>query len=205
MKRIFVKYCGFTRKEDVDCAVSLGVDALGFIFYPGSKRYVTPETVRRITADVPESVAKIGVFVNESPSHVNRVSDEAQLSMVQLFAQEVTSVDDFIIPVIRSYRISRSDDLPVADVGERILLDTYTPHEAGGSGIPFDWAMLNGADIAGRAIVAGGITADNVTTLLASVAPYGIDVSSGIETEKGIKSPEKMKALMNNVEEFYGN
>ncbi len=201
MNKLFVKYCGFTRKEDLNYAVSLGVDAAGFIFYKKSKRYISPERVREMCIDVPDTVQKVGVFVGESVDDVLQMSEVSGINRLQLFAGEIAE-KKYPLPVTPVYRISGRDDIGKISHNGIVLLDTFSKTEAGGSGVSFDWEVLKGNDIARRALIAGGINAENVKRLLYDIHPYGIDVSSGIEIEKGIKSKEKMKMLMTIVEEY---
>lgn len=199
-KRLYVKYCGFTRKEDLDLAASLGVNAVGFIFYKRSMRYIEPELVKEISKNLPSSVERYGIFVGDKAEDINAVARISGITKLQLFADEIEKGYD--VPVVPVYRISNNASLAEIMHNETVLLDTFSKTEAGGSGKTFDWSMLKNSPVKSRAIIAGGINADNLTELLYSINPYGIDVSSGIEVEKGIKSHEKMRQLMSIVEDY---
>jgi phosphoribosylanthranilate isomerase len=202
MSRMFVKYCGFTREEDVQYAINLGVNALGFIFYEKSKRYIEPAEVRKISANVPDTVLKFGVFAESAVDEVNTVIEAASLDRVQVFADEIVDSSAYNVPVVPVYRITSEDTLPKKPLKMPFLLDSYSRSEAGGSGESFSWEYLRNYQYINNTIVAGGINSNNLKQLLNRVKPYGIDVSSGIEIEKGIKSKEKMKQLIRIVEEY---
>ncbi len=193
-----VKICGITRAEDALRAVEYGADALGFVFYEGSPRHVFPETVRAIVEQLPPFVVTVGVFVNEHPSVIKQTMQIAGLDMVQLHGEEPPEECSFWPRVIKAFRVRDLSDL--SDIGRyrasAYLLDTYSPDLPGGTGRTFDWDIAVEAKQFGPIILAGGLNPDNISEAIRHVRPYGVDVSSGVEKEKGIKDPEKMKLFI---------
>jgi phosphoribosylanthranilate isomerase len=198
-----VKICGITRLEDAEAAVECGADALGFVFWPKSPRYVETARAREIVAFLPPDVTTVGVFVNQVVDDVNRIANEVGLDVVQLHGDEdgdyVRSMDR---PVIKA--------LPfVAEVWKgvsanwlsdvRILLDVHDPVKRGGTGRTIDWTRAG--EVANKIdfILAGGLTPENVGEAIARARPYGIDVSSGVEALPGIKDHQRLKALFEAV------
>jgi phosphoribosylanthranilate isomerase len=199
---VFCKYCGFTRKADVDFAVSLGIDAIGLIFYQKSKRYIDAAKAARITAGVPSSILKVGVFVNESVEVMNHISIEAGLDCFQLFGDEMDNASFLRKPVIPSYRIKQQSDLGDIDCTGYFLLDAFSQTSAGGTGHSFDWSFLKNFPLTDKTIIAGGVNSENLHHLLEISRPYGVDLSSGIEESPGIKSHKKMEQFKNKLEEL---
>ena len=200
---MFVKYCGFTRKEDLDYAVELGIDAVGFIFYKGSQRYITPEKVREITVHVPPSVIKVGIFVGESADWVNAAAAKAGLDAVQLFADEILDPSFFNCDVFPVYRVEEVIELnKLKPTNGVFILDAMSVKGMGGTGESFEWSGLKDFDSIGRSIIAGGVSIENLPELLKNVQPYGIDLSSSIEVSPGIKSHQKMKEFKEKLEEL---
>ena len=191
---MWIKYCGFTRREDLSVAADLGIDAAGFIFYEKSKRFVTPEKVREISAGI-TSVMKVGIFVDKDPSAVNSMAETADLDMIQLFADEAGDNSAYILPVLRVYRIATVGDLKkIPDREHPFLLDAFSRKGLGGTGESFDWSLLSSFHRIKSAIIAGGVTIENAGKLMI-LSPYGIDISSSIEDVPGIKSHDKMRSL----------
>jgi phosphoribosylanthranilate isomerase len=168
-----VKICGITRLEDAEAAVACGADALGFVFWPRSPRCIDPQRARAIVAALPPFVTPVGVFVDQPADEVNAVSNLARLGAVQLHGSE-------------SPDYARSLERPVV---KAIALDTTA----------VDWAAAGEIARRRRTILAGGLTAGNVAEAMARVRPYGIDVSSGVETSPGIKDHGRLKALFEAV------
>ncbi|MBN2434372.1 MAG: phosphoribosylanthranilate isomerase [Spirochaetes bacterium] len=199
---MFCKYCGFTRKEDVDFAVSLKVDAIGLVFYPGSKRYIDASTAAKITSRVSSSIMKVGIFVNESIDVINDVSKNAGLDYVQLFAAEKTKAARIEYPVLLSYRIENSLDFEKIDCKGPFLLDALSLKGEGGTGESFDWTLLKDFKLINKTIIAGGVNCDNLNELFQIAKPYGVDLSSGLEDSPGIKSHKKMEQFKKRLEEL---
>lgn len=189
----FIKLCGFTRSEDVACAVEAGADALGFIFWPGSPRYVDAETVAGF--DVPAACMKIGVFVNQPVEWVQSVVRTAKLDAVQLHGDEDAAyIRSLNLPVWKAVHLDRlppdCESLPV----ERLLIDSGTVEMPGGTGKTVDLVRAEAFTVKTRhkVLLAGGLKGDTVAHAIQSVKPHGVDVSSGIETAPGIKSPDRI-------------
>jgi phosphoribosylanthranilate isomerase len=196
---MFVKFCGFTRQHDLEYAANLGIQAAGFIFYPRSKRRVTPEKAAELARVVQGTgIMKTGIFVDSLPDDILRVMEKARLDCAQVYNEEVASLLSPRCSVILAHRIRHASDIPrhIPEDIHYLLLDTWSDTSMGGTGTAFDWTLLKGQTIPHRTIIAGGIHAKSIGPLLERCIPYGIDVSSGIEEQPGIKSKEKMKRLM---------
>ena len=202
--RTRIKLCGFTREDDVDAAVALGVDALGFVFYPKSPRAVTPAQARALVARVPPSIATVGLVVDATSDELARLVDEVPLTALQFHGDEtpaqVAAADR---PRIKAARIDEHLDLlefaRLYAAADLLLLDTFSAGY-GGSGISFDWSLvpetLIGPTARPRVIVSGGLHAGNVGEALSRLRPFAVDTSSGIERAKGIKDVNAMKAFV---------
>lgn len=194
-----VKICGITNINDALHAVDAGADALGFIFYPESPRYIPPDTARSIIARLPPFTSSVGVFVNADRDDIQRVIKECELSLVQLHGDE--SSDDCLAlgrPVIKAIRLRSRDDLILMrEYAVRgFVLDAYVDGTWGGTGETVDWGLAREATRYGPTILAGGLTPDNVGRAVAEVQPFGVDVSSGVETAPGKKDSEKVRQFI---------
>ena len=204
MPRTRVKICGITRIEDADAVVKYGADALGLVFYANSPRYVTKEQARAIADAIAPLVTIVGLFVNPSAETVSTVLDAVPLGLLQFHGSE-TNADCkmFGVPFIKS--IAVSDDVDVLSRmqgypdASGFILDAWQPQAHGGGGEAFDWDRVPEHSPA-PVILAGGLTPENVTRAIRSTSPYAVDVSSGVESAKGIKSAEKIAAFMRGVE-----
>jgi phosphoribosylanthranilate isomerase len=196
-----IKICGITNLEDALLAASLGADALGFIFYPKSPRYVTPEAARQIIAQLPPFVAAVGVVVDEAAATVQDLAGHVGLDWVQLHGRETPeycrSLDR---KVIKAFRIKDESSLselgPYREAAAALLLDTYKKGQVGGTGEIFDWHLAKKAKEYGQIILAGGLTPENVAQAIAAAQPQAVDVASGTEAAPGRKDPEKLKAFL---------
>jgi phosphoribosylanthranilate isomerase len=184
--RVFVKICGITNEEDALLAIALGADALGFVFASGSPRQVVPVDVRSIVKRLPPGATTIGVFRDERPERVLETVNTVGLVGAQLHgrepASEVRWVRERLPLVIQGFS---AGDPSIADAAEGradlVLLDAAEP----GSGRAFDWALAEGVRPGARLLLAGGLTPENVADAVKRVRPWGVDVSSGVETEAG--------------------
>jgi len=198
----FVKICGITRAEDARAAIAEGADALGFVFWPKSPRYIDPAVAMRIIRVMPPSTAAIGVFVNQPADEVNRIAEQAGLAFVQLHGEETGEyVQKMTRPVVKAIAVG-SGPVPAmstwpSDV--RILLDVHDPIRRGGTGHVIDWVAASDIARDREVILAGGLTPENVGDAIERVRPWGIDVSSGVEAEPGIKDHGRIKALFEAV------
>lgn len=205
--RTRVKFCGFRRPQDVQAAVDVGADALGFVFYDKSPRYVSPETVAQLVKQIPAFVNTVGLFVNASVNEIKVVLSQSSIQSVQLHGDEtwdfaVQLQYDLQCPVIKAVRVNhRTDWAEVAahiDAVAGVLLDADSMGY-GGSGHCFDWTTIP-SNVRGKIILSGGLQATTIAQAICEVSPYALDVSSGIEAGvKGEKDVKKMNAFMQAV------
>lgn len=194
-----VKICGLKYRPDIEVAVANGAEMIGFVFAP-SKRQVTPDQARILAQGIPESVKKVGVFVNEKPAEINRIAAMVPLDIVQCHGQE-TAVDlaEIEHPTIKAFQVKDgkiNGDL-TAFPDSLILLDAPIP----GLGETFDWqAIVNSELPKERLIIAGGLNIDNVTAAIEQFQSFAVDVSSGVETN-GTKDPEKIITFIQKAKE----
>lgn len=201
--RTRVKICGITRLEDAFAAIDAGADALGFVFYPPSPRYVEPAVAEVIIKQLPPFVTTVALFVDESPEQVRAVLDQTGINLLQFHGDESPDYcEQFNHPYFKALRMS--PDIDVAAETERfvaaraILLDAYRPGVPGGTGEAFDWDRIP-ADIEKPLILAGGLDQHNVAQAIRQVKPYAVDVSGGVEAAKGLKDSSKLISFMNEV------
>jgi phosphoribosylanthranilate isomerase len=198
------KICGITNLEDALLAAELGADALGFIFYLKSPRYVAPEAAREIIAQLPPFVAGVGVLVDEDAAVVRDLAVRVGLDWVQLHGQESPDYCRSLgRRVIKAFRIKDADSLRrLADyrgAAQAFLLDTYKKGQVGGTGEIFDWRLAREAGKYGRIILAGGLTPENVAQAIAIAQPQAVDTASGTEATPGKKDPAKLRAFFKAV------
>jgi phosphoribosylanthranilate isomerase len=203
MLRTRVKICGITREQDAAAVVQAGADALGLVFYPASPRHVALEQARRIAAAVAPFVTVTGLFVNAPADLVREVLDRVPLGLLQFHGQETNEqCNCFGLPFIKSIPMRSETDLSslLSEYPDTagFLLDAWQPEIHGGGGVTFDWQQVPD-DFDAPIILAGGLTPGNVASAIRSVKPYAVDVSTGVEREKGIKSREKIEAFMREV------
>lgn len=196
--RTRVKFCGLTRAEDVDAAVAAGVDALGFVLWPGSKRAIDEQRLEELAARVPAFVTRVGLFVDADPAWIDRCAPH--LDLLQFHGNESPAeCARFERAWIKALRMR--DDLDLGTAAEEyagargLLLDAYRPGVPGGTGETFDWSRIP-ANLAKPVILAGGLSAANAAEAIASVAPFALDVSGGIEAAPGTKDASRMAAFM---------
>ncbi len=180
-------------------AAEYGADAIGFIFAPESPRFTPFETVRKIVSTLPSFVTTVGVFTSGTEKDFRRAIEECGIGLIQFhgpFSSETIQL--FASRAIRVIRIRDAESLNEfsSDHARAVLLDTYHDQQLGGNGQTFDWAIAAKATRLGRIILAGGLTPENVEAAIATVRPYGVDVSSGVEVRKGKKDPVKVKAFI---------
>lgn len=180
-------------------AVEYGADALGFVFSPESPRFVPVEAVRKIIAALPPFVATVGVFTSGNEKVIRDAIAEGGLDLIQFHGPFPSAfIDSFSSRAIRVVRVSDGNSLEaMAHASARaFLLDTFHPELPGGSGVSFDWELALQAKKYGKIILAGGLTPENVEEAVKRVAPYGVDVSSGVEMRKGKKDLSKLKRFI---------
>ena len=198
-----VNICGITNKSDALAAVEFGADALGFIFYRASQRFVEQDVAAEIIRELPPFVTKVGVFVDAQVEEIRETTRACGISTVQLHGRESPEFCEEIakagLDVIKAFRMKNA-----GSVGEiekfrtkAYLLDSYVPGELGGTGAVFNWDLAKTAKQSGRPIIlAGGLTPKNITFAVESVQPYGVDVSSGVEVSPGKKDLEKVRSFI---------
>jgi phosphoribosylanthranilate isomerase len=192
---VFVKICGITRLEDACAAADAGAGAVGFIFWPGSPRFIDPFRARRIAAALPPFVATVGVFVDQDRDYVSGVASLVRLSAVQLHGGETPDYAAALArPVIKAVTHGNSS-LNSWPANVTVLLDAHDPVKKGGTGTTIDWEGAAAASAQRRIILAGGLNPENVSEAIARVRPFGVDVSSGVEDEPGIKNHQRLRAL----------
>lgn len=195
-----IKICGITRPDDARLAAELGADAIGFVFWPSSPRFIDPYRARAIAAELPPFVTPIGVFVDQPVEYVNGVASLVRLGAVQLHGHETAGYWAQV-----KHRIIKS--VPVTDVIDRAaldampaamtpLLDVHDPVRLGGTGRTINWSLGAAVARTRRVFLAGGLQPENVGVAIAAVQPYGIDVSSGVERAPGVKDSERLRAFI---------
>lgn len=195
---MFVKVCGITRVTDALHAVQHGATALGFVFWPRSPRHVTPERAAEIVAELPSSVITVGVFVNESVDGIQRTAAQARLTAVQLHGDEPPAFADSLAwPILRSVTLEDARSACTAWAPETMLLvDAADRERRGGTGTTVDWTRAASVARQRRVVLAGGLTPLNVAEAIATVQPYGVDVSSGVEQAPGVKDFDKLARFL---------
>jgi phosphoribosylanthranilate isomerase len=211
--RTRIKICGLTRAADVRAAVDAGADALGFVFYPKSPRHVAPEAAGRLMAAVPPFITTVGLFVNATPEQVQQVVEQAPVTVLQFHGDETAeqchaAAAGVNRPFLRALRVQpgmRAADLLEYEADYRaasplfsgLLLDAFVDGYGGGGKV-FDWSLIP-EELAPRVVLSGGLSAQNAADAIARVRPYAVDVSSGVEQDKGIKDAARIRAFIATV------
>ena len=204
LHRTRIKICGITRAEDARSAIELGADALGLVFYAPSPRYVSVEQAWEIARVVPPFVTLVGLFVNESKLAVRRVMEAVPIQLLQFHGEEEESFcRSFHAPYIKAARVKPGLDLvkyaTTHSSAQGLLLDAYSDG-FGGSGKIFDWSLIP-PHLPLPVILSGGLGVGNVTKAVRDVRPWAVDVSSGVEADKGIKDAAKIAAFISGVKD----
>ena len=202
-RRVRTKICGITRIEDAHAAIEAGADALGFVFYQASPRYIEPLHAQQIISRIAPFPAKVGLFVDPDRDFVSAVLAGVALDLLQFHGNEAPEFcSSFDKPYIKAVRMKPGIDLH--GVCRRhagaaaLLLDSYSETDHGGTGTSFDWSIIP-PDLSRPVILAGGLTAANVRRAIEVWRPYAVDVSSGVELDKGIKDKGAMSAFIREV------
>lgn len=201
--RTRVKICGITRAEDAQTAARLGADAIGLVFHDASPRNVTLEQAHALLRCLPPFVTRVGLFVDADPGLVEQIVSLVPLDLLQFHGQEsAADCARHDKPYIKAIRMKPGlvlrEAISAYAEARGILLDTYSNAAVGGTGETFDWTGVP-TDLERPIILAGGLNPGNVAAAIQQVRPYAVDVSSGVESSKGIKSAEKMSAFINEV------
>ena len=210
-RRTRIKLCGLSKPADVSCAIDLGADAIGLVFYPPSPRSVSVAQAVELVHQVPPFVSVVGLFVNPTPDWMREVVSNVGLSLLQFHGDETPAQCESLasvagLPWLRALRIA-ADTLPADLVksasnysaASGLLFDTHV-EGYGGGGKVFDWSLIP-AELARRAVLSGGLSAQNVSDAIHRVRPYAVDVSSGIEVPgaRGVKDHARMAAFVRAV------
>lgn len=189
--RVRVKICGITRLEDAQAAMAAGADALGFVFYPPSPRFITPEAAASLIRQLPPFVSCVGLVVNPSANDVQQLLQTVPLDLLQFHGEEADAFcEQFGKPWIKALAMKPGEDmLALASRyphARALLLDAWHPDLKGGTGQTFDWSRI--PSLPKPFILAGGLNPANVAEAIATTRPFAVDVSGGVEQSKGIKS-----------------
>lgn len=203
IKRTRVKVCGITRVEDAINAVESGADAIGFVFFEKSPRYINKEMADEIAKVLPPFISKVALFVNASEIEIKSVLETVPVDLLQFHGEErPEECRCYGRPYIKAVRMNNNVDLykicdDYADASA-LLLDSFIEGTQGGTGQTFDWSRVP-SDLTKQIILAGGLTVENVAGAISKVSPYAVDVSGGVESEKGIKDAAKMEKFIQEV------
>lgn len=200
-----VKVCGITRSEDAQAAIRFGADAIGFVFWPHSARYIDPATAAEIAAIIPPFITTVGVYVDPDFAWVEESSRIAKLSLLQFHGDETPEFcNRFALPYIKAVRVKDGTDLlqyaQHYRTAQGLLLDTFAAGMPGGTGHTFDWQLIP-RQMPLPLILSGGLAPDNVASAIRKIQPWAVDVSSGVEASKGIKDEKKIFAFMQGVKQ----
>jgi phosphoribosylanthranilate isomerase len=207
MRRVRIKICGITNWTDARRAIESGADFLGFNFFPGSPRYVTPAKARRIVRRLPKGLSAVGVFVNEPEEKMLAIARSVGLRYLQLHGEEspdtVTRLQRAfpVIKVLRVKRPFRAAQISRYRAASALLLDGFDRRLRGGTGKTFDWKIARRVTPRARIFVAGGLAPENVADAIRIARPFAVDVSSGVESRPGKKDPARLKAFAKAVRE----
>jgi phosphoribosylanthranilate isomerase len=199
-----IKICGITRAEDARAAIEAGADALGFVFVPGTPRFIEPARAAEITRGLPPFVSRVGLFVDADPALMRAVIDQARLDTVQLHGDEPPEVGHGLrhrVRVVQAFRMRGPETLGRLpghrDACDAWLLDAYVPGTSGGTGARFDWGLaVEACQLGHPVILAGGLKPENIAEAVRQVRPYAVDVSSGVESAPGIKDTARIVRLI---------
>lgn len=199
MSRTRVKICGITREQDLQAALAAGADALGFVFYPPSPRYLTPERAAALAVQVPPFVGRVGLFVNADAQDVRATLAAVPLDLLQFHGEEDAAYcEQFGRPYLKAARVRPGLDLVEFALrysrAQGLLLDAFVDGYGGG-GQSFDWSLVP-QELPLPMILSGGLHAANVGEAVRKLRPWAVDVSSGVEAGKGIKDAQKISAFM---------
>lgn len=200
-----VKICGITRYEDAELSLSLGAWAIGFIFYKGSPRSISPEAAFEIINRLPDEIRTVGVFVNEAADEVRRIMSLSKISILQFHGEETPEYcESFGTAYIKAIRGSSLRETPESDFSGAlgVLVDSGSSRQPGGTGVrlPLETLKLASKHYP-RLIAAGGIDPSNVQEIISAIRPYAIDLSSGVESAPGIKCPGRLTDLFRKIKE----
>ena len=203
MHRTRIKICGITNLQDAKVVIDEGVDAIGLVFCENSPRYINISRAKEIVENTTPFVNCVGLFVDAEKEYINDVLKEVALDTLQFHGQESEQAcalynKPYIKAIRMNENINLSEEVEKYFSAHALLLDTYIEGLPGGTGIAFDWDLIP-KDMAKPIILAGGLNASNVKDAIKKISPYAVDVSGGVEVEKGKKDPSKIKEFINEV------
>ena len=197
---VTVKICGITSEADALAAAEAGADAIGLMFYEDSPRHVTLEQAKAISAALPQHVMRVGVFVNAEEAFVHQALTECMLNILQFHGDETPEeCSRYPVMTLKAFRVEGEETLAELEAypSAGYLLDAYVKDALGGTGATFNWDLAVRAQEFGKPIfLAGGLTPENVVEAVRKVQPFGVDVSSGVESEPGRKDAEQMRTFV---------
>ena len=197
---VTVKICGITSEADALAAAEAGADAIGLMFYEDSPRHVTLEQAKAISAALPQHVMRVGVFVNAEEAFVHQALTECMLNILQFHGDETPEeCSRYPLMTLKAFRVEGEETLAELEAypSAGYLLDAYVKDALGGTGATFNWDLAVRAQEFGKPIfLAGGLTPENVVEAVRKVQPFGVDVSSGVESEPGRKDAEQMRTFV---------
>ncbi len=204
-RRTEIKICGITRQSDAVAAADLGADAIGLVFYPPSPRAVSIEQARELVSDLPPFLSVVALFVNAEPAYIAQVLGALPIHLLQFHGDETPEAcEHWERPYIKAVAVSEQTDLGACSRRYRraraLLLDTPAGAIRGGSGKSFDWGLIP-ESMARPLVLAGGLNPENVGDAIRKLHPAAVDVSSGVESAKGIKDEKKIAAFVRQVNE----
>ncbi|MFT5703580.1 MAG: phosphoribosylanthranilate isomerase [Rickettsiales bacterium] len=204
--KIKTKLCGFTTKKTVDLAVECGANFIGFVFYPASKRNISPQNAGEISKDIPKEIKKVAVIVNPSDEDIIQIIKYLKPDFLQIHNKDLTRIleikKQFNLPIIKAFAISEEKDLEkikdYEQIADYFLFDAKVA-EIGGSGKSFDWNILCNLKTNKNWFLSGGLNINNIEIALKNTNSTMVDLSSGIEETKGVKSPKLISGFMNKL------
>ena len=192
-----VKICGLCDAEGASAAIEAGADLLGFHFCPSDRR-VSPEVAKGIVDNLALRPTIVGVFIDQEPEEVRQIAQFVGLDMVQLHGSEAPGFDAGV-PAIKVLKV-REGQIPGADDWpDPVMLDSWSPDQRGGTGRTWDWDLAHELLATRKVFIAGGLEPGNVGKVVSGFKPYGVDVSSGVESSVRVKDPDKVRAFVHAV------
>lgn len=200
---IRTKICGITRPQDAVCVANCGADAIGLVFYQKSQRYVNCQTAKQIIQVLPPFISVVGLFVNPPADYVYQIIETLPIDLLQFQGDEDEDFcTQFKRPYIKAIQVKNTQDIEnsikIHQSARALLFDAYHPQQYGGSGQHFDWNILPN-NINRQWILAGGLNSDNIVQAITTTRTLNIDISSGVESDKGIKDAQKIKQFMQQI------
>ncbi|OFW56779.1 MAG: hypothetical protein A2W01_12520 [Candidatus Solincola sediminis] len=192
----WLKVCGIRRSEEASAACRIGFDAIGMVFTESTRR-VSPDQAREISEHLPPSILRVGIFANNDPGEIRKIFEYCHLDLVQLHGDEASrEASKWGTRAIKAIRPRHPEDLEQLDQyadNFAVLIDSWDPFKPGGTGVVGDWSLAESASARARIILAGGLRPLNVGRAISSVRPFGVDVSTGVESAPGIKDEKLMR------------